>query len=176
MKFLVISDLHERLDAFEWIGRLEDDADEVLFLGDVTDGASDDKAKEILKRFKKKVYFIPGNLDSRTLPESVSDVTHSVHGKSFEIGGLKFAAFGGSNPTIFNTEFENDDETIRNELEKISSEGMILMTHAPCYKTLDKITIGLHVGSKGIEEIVKKYHPNTYTKPTALWRRMVRYS
>ncbi len=159
MKFLLISDLHENIDAFKWINPLEDQVDEVLFLGDVSNCASDEKAIEILKMFKKKVYFIPGNLDMKTLPEAASEVTHSVHGKAFEINGIKFAALGGSNPTIFNTPFELSEKDIENMLDPISSEGMVLMTHAPSHGIHDKITIGLHVGSPAVKKIVEKYKP-----------------
>lgn len=159
MKFLLVSDLHDCIEAFEWINKLENQVDEVLFLGDVTNGSSDQEAKNVLSGFSKKVYFIPGNMDLPSLPESASEITHSVHGKSFKIGEVSFAAFGGSNPTIFNTPFESSEETIEKELDAISTERMVLMTHAPCYNTLDKITIGLHVGSKGIQNIVEKYHP-----------------
>ncbi len=159
MRFLVITDLHECIDAFQWVNKLEDKVDEVLFLGDVSNVTTDEKAIDILKNFKKKVYFIPGNLDNTTLPEAADAVTHSVHGKAFEINGIKFAGLGGSNPTIFNTPFELSEDVIEIMLENISSEGMILMTHAPSYGVLDEIPSGLHVGSKSIKKIVEKYHP-----------------
>lgn len=159
MRFLLISDLHENIDAFEWINALEDQVDEVLFLGDVSNCADDDEAIEILKRFKKNVYFIPGNLDMRTLPEAADGVVRNVHGKAFKIGGIKFAALGGSNPTIFDTPFELSEEEIERKLDPISSEGMVLMTHAPSYGILDQIPTGLSVGSPAVKKIVDKYHP-----------------
>ncbi len=159
MKFLLISDLHENTDAFKWINPLEDQVDEVLFLGDVTNCAPDEKALEILRTFKKKVYFIPGNLDMRTLPEAAKDITHSVHGKAFEIDGIKFAALGASNPTIFDTPFELSEEEIEKMLDSISSKGMVLMTHAPSYGILDQIPSGLSVGSPAVKKIVDKYKP-----------------
>lgn len=159
MRFLLISDLHENTDAFGWINALEDQVDEVLFLGDVSNCASDKEAKRILKMFKKKVYFIPGNLDMPTLPDSITDEAINVHGKSFEINGIRFAALGGSNPTIFDTPFELEEEELMMILDSISSEGMVLMTHAPSYGILDQIPSGLSVGSPAIREIVRKYHP-----------------
>lgn len=161
MKFLVITDLHENKSAIDWINRLADQYDvrSILFLGDVTDLSSCEVGKEILKQFKKETYFIPGNCDPKDIPEKVSDVVKSVHGKSFFIDDVKFAAFGGSNPTIFDTPFETSEEEIFRVLDSISSENMVLMTHAPSYGILDEIPSGLNVGSTAIRDIVQKYHP-----------------
>ena len=77
--------------------------------------------------------------------------------RKFEIGGIRFAALGGSNPTIFDTPCELQEDEITKRLEAVSSNGMILMTHAPSYGILDHIPSGLSVGSKAIREIVRKY-------------------
>lgn len=163
MKFLVITDLHEKKSALEWINALcgKYSVDAVLFLGDVVElGTGTEEALEILKQFESEVYFIPGNCDPLDLPEKASSCVHSMHGKGFEIGGTYFAALGGSNPTIFNTPFELQEDDIKEKLESISKENMVLMTHAPAHGTkLDKITIGLHVGSKAISDIIAKYKP-----------------
>ena len=166
MKFLVITDLHQNEQAVEWINRLAEDNNikAILFLGDVLSGdptnpGSLDDARRILSGFKKETYFIPGNCDLRDIPEGVADIVHNVHGKSFEIDGIRFAAFGGSNPTIFDTPFETSEEDIESILNPICNGIDILMTHAPSYGILDEIPSGLNVGSKGIRAIVDRYHP-----------------
>lgn len=166
MKFLVITDLHQHEKAVEWINDIaeKNDVKAILFLGDVLSGdplapGTCDDARMILSKFKKKTYFIPGNCDYRDLPEKVSDIVTVVHGKAFEIDGIKFAALGGSNPTIFGTPFEMEEEEITKMLDPISSEGMILMTHAPSFGILDEIPSNINVGSTAIRDIVKKYKP-----------------
>lgn len=161
MKFLVISDLHQKKSAIEWINDeiSKNDVEFVLFLGDVTDFGSGEEAADIISSIKSKVYVIPGNCDPRDLPQKISSVAIDMHGKTVDIGGYKLVGLGGSNITIFNTTFELNEEELYSGLEPISSEGMILMTHAPSYGILDKIPSGLSVGSPAILKIVEKYHP-----------------
>ena len=161
MKFLVITDLHERASAVDWINETAEkyDVDSILFLGDVTDMGTCEDGRKILKKLKKEVYLIPGNCDLECISKCNSDIIKDVHGKAFEIGGIRFAALGGSNPTIFDTPCELEEEEITDRLEAISSDGMVLMTHAPSYGILDHIPNGMSVGSKAIREIVAKYHP-----------------
>ncbi len=160
MRFLVLTDLHSQSSAFEWINKLEtEDVDAVLFLGDLTDLGTSDDGVALIKKFRKEVYLIPGNCDPRDLPEKLSGLCHSVHGKSFEIGGIRFAAFGGSNPAIFNTPFETAEDEIESVLDGICNGIDVLMTHAPSYGILDEIPSGLHVGSTGIKKTVGKYKP-----------------
>ena len=161
MKFLVITDLHQNESAIDWINDLaeKNDVRAILFLGDVTDMGTCEDGRKILKRLKKETYLIPGNCDPESISKDNSDIIKDVHGKAFEIDGIRFAALGGSNPTIFNTPCELQEDDITKRLEAISSEGMILMTHAPSYGILDRIPSGLSVGSKAIREIVSRYHP-----------------
>ena len=161
MKFLIITDLHQNDSAVEWINRLADENDvrAILFLGDVTDMGTCEEGRKILAKFKKETYFIPGNCDPKDISEKNSDIIKDVHKKAFEIDGIRFVAMGGSNPTIFNTPCEFEEDVIESELDAISSNGMILMTHAPSYGILDHIPNGMSVGSKAIREIVRRYHP-----------------
>ena len=161
MKFLVITDLHQNESAVEWINRAAEDngVRAILFLGDVTDMGTCEDGRKILSRFTKETYFIPGNCDPKDISQKNSDVIKDVHGKAFEIDGLKFAAFGGSNPTIFDTPCELQEDDITKRLEAISSEGMILMTHAPPYGILDHIPNGMSVGSPAVAKIVEDFKP-----------------
>ena len=161
MKFLVITDLHQKASNIEWINRLNESesTDAVLFLGDVTDMGTADDAAEIVSSIHSKVYCLPGNCDPRDLPEKISSVAVDMHGKSAEIGGYYLAGLGGSNITIFNTPFELTEEEIDAKLRPISRRGMILMTHAPAYGTLDRIPNGTSVGSPAIKKICDEFRP-----------------
>ena len=161
MKFLVISDLHQKRSALEWINaEIEKNAVEfVLFLGDVTDFGTGEEAADIISSINSKVYAIPGNCDPRDLPEKISGVCTNMHGKAVDLEGYRLVGLGGSNITIFDTTFELTEDELYNGLKPISSEGMILMTHAPSYEVLDKIPSGLSVGSPAIKKIVEEFHP-----------------
>ena len=125
MKFLVITDLHENASAVDWINDLADknDVECILFLGDVTDMGTSEDGRKILECLKKEVYLIPGNCDPESISKDNADIIHDVHGKAFEIGGIRFAALGGSNPTIFDTPCELQEDEITKRLEAISSDG-----------------------------------------------------
>jgi len=161
MKFLVVTDIHGKRSAVDWINSRakENNADCVLILGDITEFGPDELASEIVGSVDLDVYAIPGNCDPLTIPLAVAKCGNDMHGRSVVIGGIHIAGLGGSNPTIFNTPFELSEDEIFAKLDKISKEGMVLMVHAPPYGINDMIPSGLHVGSTAILKIVKKYKP-----------------
>ena len=161
MKFLVISDIHSSMAVADWADSVaeQEDVDCVLALGDITDFGPNEVAEKILGPIKRNVYAIPGNTDPLSLPETISEFAMDMHGKSAIIDGFHIAGLGGSNPTIFNTPFELDEDTIYSMLRPISKEGMILMVHAPPYGINDMIPSGLNVGSRSILKIVQEFRP-----------------
>ncbi|MDR0887916.1 MAG: metallophosphoesterase family protein [Candidatus Methanoplasma sp.] len=161
MKFLVITDLHQNIRALTWINDTvkKERPDHILFLGDITDFGTGEDAAKILDSIEGDKYAIPGNTDPRDLPEKISKVAHSVHGKAFRLGDYDAAALGGSNITIFNTPFELTEDEIDSALRPISKKGMILITHAPSYGILDHIPSGLSVGSPAVKKIVEDFRP-----------------
>ena len=161
MKFLVVTDIHGKRSAVDWINRAakENGTDCILVLGDITDLGPGDVAERILSDIEQDVYAIPGNCDPLTVPSIVSKFGTDMHGKSVKIGDLTVVGFGGSNPSPFGTPFEMDEETILNGLRPISEEGMILMVHAPPYGFNDTIPSGLNVGSRSVLSIVEEFRP-----------------
>lgn len=161
MKFLVISDLHQKKSRIPWVNEIIDREapDAVLFLGDVTDMGTAEDAVEIVSSIKCETYVLPGNCDPRDLPGKISKVATDMHGRSVKLQGHTLVGLGGSNITIFGTPFELTEEEIDSALRPISEEGMILMTHAPAYGTLDHIPNGTSVGSPAIGRIVEEFRP-----------------
>ena len=144
MKFMILTDLHGKKSAIEWINAVivKEKIDCVLFLGDAVAVPSpkEDSAAMIGMIDCKRVLAIPGNIDDRDLPQILDTVSENMHGVGKDVDGIYIAGFGGSNPTI-------------------SKEGMILMVHAPAYGINDVIPSGISVGSKSVLEIAKKYKP-----------------
>lgn len=161
MKFLVITDLHQKRSALDWINaQIENNSIEfVLFLGDVTDFGTAQEAADIIASIKSKVYAIPGNCDPRDMPEGISSVAIDMHGKATDLEGYRLVGLGGSNITIFNTVFELTEDELYDGLKANATEGMILMTHVPPYGILDEIPSGLNVGSPAVKKIVDEFHP-----------------
>ena len=161
MKFLVLTDLHQKTENIPWINGLVDrySPDAVLYLGDITDLGTAQQAKEIISQFKGKVYAVPGNCDTPDTPEAISGTAVDMHGKSATVGGYYIAGLGGGNTSPFNSPVEYTEEQIDSMLRPISRPGMVLMTHAPAYDTMDHIPNGTPVGSTAIRKIIDEFHP-----------------
>ncbi len=103
MKFLVITDLHQKKSRIDRINRIikARKPDFTLFLGDVTDMGTGEDAASLIKLIDSKVYVIPGNCDSRDMPAKIGGVATDMHKKAVEVGGYRLAGLGGSNITIF---------------------------------------------------------------------------
>lgn len=161
MRFLLFTDLHQKASVIDKINEMvaRHGAEFVVCLGDVTDMGTVEDARSILSKIDAKVYAIPGNCDPLDFPQGISDVAVDMHGRAEVIDGHRFVGLGGSNITIFGTPFELEEDDIYDALDGISEDGMILMTHAPSYGTLDQIPSGQSVGSPAIKDIVDQYHP-----------------
>lgn len=161
MRFLVFTDLHQKGSVIDKINDMIQryDAEFAVCLGDVTDMGTGEEAAELLSRIVTKVYAIPGNCDPLDFPEKISSVAVDMHGNAAEIDGYRFVGLGGSNITIFGTPFELEEDDIYDGLEGNCDDGMILMTHAPSFGTLDQIPSGMSVGSPAIKDIIDRYHP-----------------
>jgi len=161
MRFLLITDLHQKDSAIDWINKEIADykVDFVIHLGDVTDLGTADKAKELLSRIKAKTYVLPGNCDPRDMPEKIKDVAVDMHKKKVVIDGHDIVGIGGGNISPFDSPFELQEDEIYDGLKCNASKGMILMTHAPSYGILDEIPSGAHVGCPAIKKIVDEYRP-----------------
>lgn len=161
MRFLVLTDLHQKRSCLGWINRVirEEAPDFTLFLGDITDIGTTDDAIEILESIDSEIYAIPGNCDPLDMPAGIAAVAHDMHGRRVSLGAYELVGLGGSNITIFGTPFELEEEEIYSLLEPVSSEGMILMTHTPSYGILDNIPGGISVGSHSVRRIVDEFRP-----------------
>ena len=163
MKFLVLTDLHGKESALDWINPLieREGIGCVLFLGDAVELPCDveESVRMISLIRAPRILALPGNIDDPSLPEHLGDIAEDMHGVGKEVDGVYIAGCGGSNPTIFDTPCEFPEEEIYDILDPVSREGMVLMVHCPAYGFRDHIPNGMSVGSKSVLEIVQKYHP-----------------
>lgn len=161
MKFLVISDIHANDASIEWTNEriVRHDVDAVMVLGDVTHFGPIQWALDFLTALKAPAYVIPGNCDPLDLPQAISKVAINMHAESRKVENFTLVGLGGSNPTIFNTPFELSEKEIHQQLNPISSPGMILMVHTPPYGVHDEIPSGIRVGSTALADIIHKNKP-----------------
>jgi Icc-related predicted phosphoesterase len=162
MRFLVLSDIHGRDKVAKWAKRLakEHRTDAYIILGDITHFGPGSWAGEFLSQLDLPAYAIPGNCDPPELVcREIEAHATLLHKRKMAIGGNVFVGLGGSNPTIFDTPFEMDEEDIEAALRPLMEKGIIMALHAPPRGINDRTGSGLNVGSDAILRLVNEYRP-----------------
>lgn len=161
MRFLVLSDVHSSNRTIAWANRLarEHGADAFIVLGDIVNFSPADWAEEFLKSLDLPAYAVPGNCDPPAVVGYIERAATSLHQRKAEVGGKTFIGLGGSNPTIFDTPFELEEDAIAEKLGPLMEEGAVMVLHCPPYGILDKVRGGKSVGSTAILDLVKRYRP-----------------
>jgi hypothetical protein len=162
MRFLVLSDIHGREKVSVWAKRLaaEHKADAYIILGDITHFGPGSWAGEFLSHLDRPAYAIPGNCDPPELVcEEIERHATLLHKRKVEIGSSTFVGLGGSNPTIFETPFELEEEDIESALRPLMGPDAIMVLHAPPKGINDRIPTGANVGSEAILRLVKEFRP-----------------
>ena len=168
MRVLLLTDIHSSINYVEkLVSIVKDLFDLCIITGDITHFGSVEEALSILKLLKstaKKILFVPGNCDPKELLDykMIDGEIINIHGRAVEISGYTFYGIGGSNVTPFRTPIEFSEEELRELISRASSvpaKKLVVITHAPPYKTLDKTFIGLHVGSKSLKHFLEEHRP-----------------
>jgi Icc-related predicted phosphoesterase len=161
MKFLVLSDIHGREKVASWALRLADQhgVDAYLVLGDITHFGPATWASEFLSLLDRPAYAIPGNCDPPQVCSEIESQATLLHARKVMLEGETFIGLGGSNPTIFDTPFEMEEEQIESALRPLMERGAVMVLHAPPLGFNDRIPSGAHVGSEAILKLVKEYQP-----------------
>jgi Icc-related predicted phosphoesterase len=168
MKILAVSDIHGTSRGKEVALKNSEiyQPDLVVITGDITQFGPPEEAKTFLDVLGTKVQTlaIPGNCDPFEVPEAVeASKAKDLHANKLEIYGITFVGFGGSNQTPFNTIFEQSEDLILTELNKLmeSDKGnsTVLITHCPPKGYRDEVIGRGNMGCEAIAQIVKKYKP-----------------
>lgn len=161
MRFLVLSDIHGRERVADWANKKisELGADAVIVLGDITHFGPADWAASFLSRLNAPIYAIPGNCDPPLVLDYIPKSANLLHARSMKVGNDTFIGLGGSNPTIFDTPFELEEEEIESTLRPLMEHDAVLITHAPPKGINDMVPSGQHVGSTAIKALVDEYRP-----------------
>ena len=163
-KILAVGDIHADRGLAKRLSKLaqKEKVDLVIFAGDIT--FADTEMKEIIKpfqRIKKPVLMIPGNHESPTTIQALSEIydnASNIHGYSFQRGSL--GIFGAG------TVDWGDDESgieIMRLLEKGNenikdSKKKIMVTHM--HPKDSKAEFSGYPGSNAVRKAIKKFHPN----------------
>ena len=113
-----------------------------------------------LNKLNKKIIIVHGNHEDSSTFIKCSKLFKNIifiHKNYFIEDGILFLGYGGGGFSVFDKEFE---KISKNKFKKIiknnQDKKIILVTHAPPYKTkLDKLMQG-HCGNKSIRHFVEK--------------------
>ena len=113
-----------------------------------------------LNKLNKKIIIIHGNHEDDSTFIKLSRLFKNIifiHKKCFVFNNLLFLGYGGGGFSIVDKEFEKIANTkFKKIIKQNKYKKIILVTHAPPYKTkLDKLVEG-HCGNKSIRHFVEK--------------------
>lgn len=171
MKLLVLSDIHSEHSIIEKFHEkvIREKIALIVICGDITHFGNVEDAEKILGEFTKfnlPIIFVPGNCDSKKLAD-MQEICGAinVHGRSSEVGGLKFLGVGGSPISPLNTLFEMSETEVKQILNAAYGNGsfgsqFILVSHSPPVNTnVDILWSGAHVGSSAVREFIEEKKP-----------------
>ena len=113
-----------------------------------------------LNKLNKKIIMVHGNHEDDSTFRKLSRIFKNVifiHKNYFIEGNILFLGYGGGGFSVVDKEFENIAKIkFKKIIQKNKNKKIILVTHAPPYKTnLDKLIQG-HCGNKSIRNFVQK--------------------
>lgn len=164
MKILAFVDMHGSSKAFKKVKEKAKKADIIVCAGDISIFENGlDKLLEKLAKLKKKILIIPGNhegyLDLRLLSKRFDNIIE-IHEKSHIEGEYLFLGYGGGGFSMVDKHFNKIAKRFEKKIKKNKGKKVILITHAPPYKTeIDKI-MDEPCGNKTIKNFVLKVKPD----------------
>jgi len=164
MKILAFVDLHGNYKALKEIKKKAKQADLIVCAGDISIFENElDLLLLQLNELKKPVLIIPGNheddKDLSKLTKMFNNII-DIHKKTFIKENCLFLGYGGSGFSMVDKEFIETAKKFEKIIKKHQDKKIILITHAPPYKTkLDKI-MNEPCGNKSIKNFILKVKPN----------------
>lgn len=169
MRFLVLSDIH---GDFAYLSKLEKeflDADAIICAGDFAEVFKEDTGLPILEALVKKhetIFSVLGNCDPPSFLEKLEGYDVSVQGIIASFDGLSFVGAGGATRFTGKTPNEISEEEIVSDLSLVRKaedapwDNLVMIVHNPPFNTkLDKVSMGMHVGSKLVREVIEEVKP-----------------
>lgn len=160
MKALAFVDLHGSKKNYDVIKKKvkKEKPDFLICAGDFTIFENDiKKLMYKLSKLNGKVFLVHGNHEEATVVRQLSKEYKNIefiHGRVVKYKGITFVGWGGGGFTIRDVEFE---AFIRSVKKKLKKERIVLVTHAPFYKTnLDLLGEG-HNGNKSFTHFIKEF-------------------
>jgi len=166
MKLLAFTDIHGSLLALR---KVEQKArtqkpDLIICTGDLT--IFETNIISIAKRLNnlnKKIILIHGNHEDASTLTKISKLFKNIifiHKNHFIQDNVLFLGYGGGGFAITDKKFENITKKFKKIIKNNQDKKIILVTHAPPYKTNVDYLAGSHCGNKSIRHFVENNNIN----------------
>lgn len=169
MRIIAITDIHGAYLRVEAILEAEAPFDAVVIGGDLTTHGTLHEARtaiEMLQRFQKPLFAVAGNMDLPSFESTYTELGVNINARGVLVDNVGIFGVAGSPFTPMHTPYElAEDEILRRSEEGWNfvrnAHCTVFVPHAPPRATkLDKIRIGMHVGSLAIREFVECNQPD----------------
>jgi len=161
MNILAFVDTHGSISAIDRLRKRAKNADIIVCAGDITVFERD--LLFFLNRlndFGKRVLIIHGNHEAENVMRKACEAYENIefiHDKIVDAGNARFYGWGGGGFAMDDREFEKRSKRVMKDIKP--GTKLVLVAHAPPYKTkLDSIN-GDHNGNKSFTAFIKKNRP-----------------
>ncbi len=159
MKLFVFSDIHANIDLMKKVAGAvkKNRAEAVLFAGDASIiGQGTNKIMNELNKLDVPVFLVHGNHDDENeMQKMCKGNLNFVHAKIVDWHDYAIFGWGGGGFSFIDKEFE---KFVKQHRKELLGKKIILITHAPPYKTkLDKIGT-YYTGNKSISDFIRKFN------------------
>jgi len=162
MKILAFTDIHGSLEAIKRVSKKvkEQKPDLLVCAGDISVFERGiNTLLRMLNKLNKKIIMIHGNHEEPSTFIRLSKIYKNIifiHKKHFVFDDVLFLGFGGGGFSSIDKNFEHFSKKFKKIINENLDKKIILVTHAPPYKTkLDNID-GAYCGNKSIRHFIEK--------------------
>jgi len=169
VKIIAFTDIHGSYKRVDEILRSESGYDVIVVGGDLTTVGSPREAEDAITLFRshgKPVVAVAGNMDPPVLDQTFAELDISINGRGVVLDNVGFFGVSASPLSPLRTPYEITEEEIKRRAEAgwkdvQHAAWKVFVPHAPPKDTsLDKIRIGMHVGSIAVRKFVEEYQPH----------------
>ena len=166
MKLLLCVDLHCQVKAIESLRKKvrKEKPDAICCSGDISivDRGTGEMLGE-LDKLGKRFLIIPGNHeDEKNLEMACGFFENMVylHKKSHVIGNVLFLGYGTGGFSTVDTRFKRVGKDFERIIAKNKGKKIVLLVHAPPYKTIVDNVMGSSCGNKTFKEFIVRNKPD----------------
>lgn len=169
MRILVLSDIHGKQTKLETIVANINAVDLVCIAGDFTTHGTVSNVQtlfHVLQQYTSSIVAVAGNMDSQDIDRWLDEQGYGINSKGKVFGKVGISGVSAAPLSILHTPYEVSEKDIEDALMRgwkdiQHAERRIILSHTPPHKTnLDRVRIGMHVGSTALRKFIEEHSPD----------------